>query len=1014
VEFRLLGLLQVNDGGRAIALPRGKERALLAVLLLHANEPVSTDRLVDALWGERPPEHATKTVQVYVSRLRKSVGGDRLTTTPVGYLLTVGDGELDVGQFERLAAEGRRVLDDGDAARAERLLSEGLALWRGPALADFRFDDFAQPESRRLDELRADAAADRVDARLECGRARAVIGELEQLVAENPLEERPHRQLMLALYRAGRQAEALAVYRRTRALLADELGLEPSPQLQALERAILNHDPVLDAPASPLRRARTRRGGRLLLAGGVLVLAAAAVAAVLLIPGGHSGLRTLAPNSLGVIDAATRQIVAQIPVPVGPARLASAGPRVWVGSDDSRTVSVVDASTRRATKLVTTGFPSELAVGEGAAWVVDGPSGLLRKIDPTYGVVGQARITPPNLAYDGSRGYLDPLSVAAGLGSVWVADGSRRLIRVDPATAKPASQVDLGARLDGVAVGLDAVWAISGADASLIRLNSRGRKTARIPIVSRPGFQSPFPLAVAVGEGYVWVLNGNTATVTKIDPKQRGVYATIPIGIEHGPLRLTAGAGAAWVADEDGTLARIDPVSNHLEIIPIAHGLKDVAVASGSVWVTTGAGLSNASTSTNVDTGRVQALPTTSCSPIYHGAASPRFLIAADLPLQGLERTVSAQASQAVLYTLRQHGFHAGRYAVGYQICDDSTSPRGYWSPRRCAANAHAYASDANVIGVIGAFNSGCSQIELPITNRAPAGPLAMISPQSTYVGLTHSGPGTAPDEPGRYYPTGARNYVRLTPADDVQATADALLAKRLSIRRVYVLEDRSSPYTSGIAADFRSAAARLGIKVVGSDVVDEQQPPFGSRIRRIRAAAPNAVFLALYGPDPDSGRLIRDLHAGLGARIRLMAPDSFTDFGELVRDAGAAAEGMTVSVSGLPNERLPARGKAFVAAFSRTVGETPTQFSAYWAQAAEVLLDAVGRSEGTRASVTAQLFKTNVKNGILGSFSIDANGDTTAGSVTIYRIAQGRPTVFDVITPGRRSHPSHALRVHP
>ena len=999
MEFRLLGLLQVAEGGRAIDLPRGKERALLAMLLLHANEPVSTDQLVDALWGERPPNHATKTLQVYVSRLRKSIGSDRLMTTPAGYSLTVAGCELDVDQFERLANEGRRALDDGDATRAERLLSEALGLWRGPALADFRFDDFAQPEARRLDALRADAASDRIDARLQRGRAQAVIGELEQLVAENPLEERPHRQLMLALYRTGRQADALEVYRRMRARLADELGLEPSPELQALERSILTQDPALDAPASPLRQATTRRGGRLLLAGGVLVLASAATAAALLTRGGHSGLSSLAPNSLGVIDATTRRIVTQIPEPVGAARLASAGRRVWVGNDDSDTVSVFDSSTRQVTKLVPTGFPSELAVGEGAAWVVNGRTGLLTKIDPAYGVVHQVRITPPNLAYDGSRGYLDPLSVAAGLGSVWVADGSRRLIRINPATAKPVSGIDLGSRLDGVAVGLGAVWAISGATASVIRLDRRGRKTAWIPIVSRPGFQSPFPLAVAIGEGYVWVLNGNTATVTKIDPKQRNVSATITIGIQHGPLRLTTGAGAAWVADEDGTLARIDPTTNQLEIIPVAHGLKDVAVAGNSIWVTTSAGLSSGFTATNVVSGRVRALPAASCSPIYNGATSPRFLIAADLPLQGLERTVSAQASQAVLYTLRQHDFRAGRYSVGYQECDDSTSPHGYWSQRQCAANAHAYATDANLIGVIGAANSGCSQIEVPITNRAPTGPLAMISPQNTYVGLTHTGPGTAPDEPDRYYPTGTRNYARLTAADDVQATADALLAKRLGIRRVYILHDLSSAYTRGIAADFHTAATKLGITVVGSDIVDEQQPPFGSTVRHIRAAAPNGVFLALYGPDRDSGRLIRDLRAGLGARIHLIAPDSFTDFTELVRDAGVAAEGMTVSVPGLPNQRLPAPGKAFIAAFSRAVGQTPIQFSAYWAQAAVVLLDAIGRSHGTRASVTAQLFKTNVKNGILGSFSINANGDTTAGSVTIYRITQGRPTVFDVIT---------------
>ena len=181
MEFRLLGLLEVGEGGRAIEFARGQERALLAVLLLHANEPVSTDRLVEELWADQQPENAAKTLQVYVSRLRKSLEAGRLVTTHVGYSLAVEPGELDTDRFERLVDEGRNALAEGDSAGAERLLSDALSLWRGPALADFRFDSFAQEEIRRLEELQRAARADRIEARLAHRHADGDISELEQL-----------------------------------------------------------------------------------------------------------------------------------------------------------------------------------------------------------------------------------------------------------------------------------------------------------------------------------------------------------------------------------------------------------------------------------------------------------------------------------------------------------------------------------------------------------------------------------------------------------------------------------------------------------------------------------------------------------------------------------------------------------------------------------------------------------------------------------------------------------------
>ena len=315
------------------------------------------------------------------------------------------------------------------------MLSPGVGAVAGPALAEFRFESFAQAEVRRLEELRAVAAPIRSTPVLRRARS-TVIPELEALVAEHPLWERPRRQLMLALYRAGRQADALEVYRQTRALFANELGIEPSPDTQALERAILNHDPSLAASQTSAHRVVARRGGRLLLAGGLLLVAAAATAALLVATRGSSRISSLAPDSIGVIDAASLRITTQLSLAGRPARLGADGGSVWVGGDEAGTLSAVDAANGSVSGVVaTSGFPSDVAVGEGAVWVVDGESGLLAKVDPTYrSVARRVRVAPRNLTYDRSRESSDPTAVAAGLGSVWTTDGSRWLTRLDPKT----------------------------------------------------------------------------------------------------------------------------------------------------------------------------------------------------------------------------------------------------------------------------------------------------------------------------------------------------------------------------------------------------------------------------------------------------------------------------------------------------------------------------------------------------------------------------------------------------
>jgi DNA-binding SARP family transcriptional activator len=251
MEFRLLGPLEVAGTDGALELGGAKQRALLAMLLLHAGEVVSTDRLIDTLWGATPPLRAGKSIQVYVSRLRKTLADDRLVTRTPGYVLYVEPEELDLARFEQLVADAREAPPELAASS----LSEALSLWRGPPLADLAYEQFAQPEIARLEEMRLAAMEQRIEADLALGRHTDLIAELETLVGHHAFRERFRHQLMLALYRSDRQADALDAYQRARRELAEGLGLEPSESLKRLEAAILRQDPELALPADAAQAA---------------------------------------------------------------------------------------------------------------------------------------------------------------------------------------------------------------------------------------------------------------------------------------------------------------------------------------------------------------------------------------------------------------------------------------------------------------------------------------------------------------------------------------------------------------------------------------------------------------------------------------------------------------------------------------------------------------------------------------------------------------------------------------
>ena len=388
-------------------------------------------------------------------------------------------------------------------------------------------------------------------------------------------------------------------------------------------------------------------------------------------------------------------------------------------------------------------------------------------------------------------------------------------------------------------------------------------------------------------------------------------------------------------------------------------------------------------------------LPASSCSAIQNG--SGQYLIASDLPLQGSGRTQTSQMTRAIKFVLTQHGWKAGKYSLAYQSCDDSTAQAGKWDSGKASANANAYAQNSSVIGVIGTFNSGAAEIEIPVLNRAANGPIAMVSPANTYVGLTHGGPGTAAGEPGKYYPTGKRNYARVVAADDYQGAADALYAKSIGIKKVFILNDKEA-YGLGVATNFKNAAKKLGITIAGFTAWDGKASSYEALAVKVKSSGAQGVFLGGLVCE-NGGKLIKDLSAGAPA-VKIMAPDGFTPVSAVVQGAGAASEGMSISVAGLPNTALKGAGLTFVKNFTKADKRPPDPYSVYAAQAAEAMVAAISASNGSRSDVTKQLFKIHLKNSILGNVSFNANGDVTSNPVTIYKVKGGKSTTLKVIVP--------------
>jgi YVTN family beta-propeller protein len=778
-------------------------------------------------------------------------------------------------------------------------------------------------------------------------------------------------------------------------------------------------------PRSPAGTALLRRRRAILGAG--LLLLAAAIAAVIVpaIISGDSGPEPTG-NMLVAIDAATNRVVKQVPVGATPTDVAVGAGAAWALSADEKTVSRLDLANGTLRTFSAGPRPVALAVSDDALWVaqaagreanlasydaVTSPTTVMRFDSLSGAELGTtplrapAKLTfampPGNLIAAGdhalwvigrpgwvhrldmrsgrvlTRRSLQATRIATGDGQVWITDTQNRAVRLDPDTGRVLRRVPLPAGwLSSIAVGAGAVWLTDSLGGTVWRLDQGPGSAARTIDVGA-GVDS-----IAVGGGAVWVGNGETGTVLRIDPDSNRVTARFKVG--DNPRALAAGDGRAWIA------------------------------VAGTDTAKPAAGLPADA--------QITALTAPPCGRVLTaGRGDADLLIASDLPLRS-QLAATLPMSEAVAFVLRQHDFRAGRFRLAYQSCDDATDQYGTWDAGKCRNNARAYASNPAVVGVVGPLNSGCAESMLPILGRAPGGPVALVSPSNSDPRLVRDRRTSSQTVVGEtrlrdLYPTGQHGYARVEPADDYEVVAGALLAKRLGGRGgVYYLEDRD--YSAGDPRRewFLRTAGRIGLHIAGDAAWRSAAKNYIGLAERVRASGASVLYIN-GGLGANTGRLLRDLRSAIGPDVPIIANSKLTPIWDLFANAGAAARGIRVTWEGLPADRLGASGRRFVRAFGATQpGRRVAAYDVYAAAATEVLLDAIARSDGTRASVTRALAKTRLADSALGPLALDRHGEPTSNPITVVRAVRGGgdPVDFslegsvteEIITPPARLLP--------
>ncbi len=536
------------------------------------------------------------------------------------------------------------------------------------------------------------------------------------------------------------------------------LGLAPPPRPSLAPPALVRH-----------RRA-------ILVAGLILLTASIAAGIVALTSGDDDGATPLG-NGVAALDSdgAVASLTKSASIP---GNVAVGEGAVWVLGSRDRTVSRIDPDTKEITKTFKPGgLPSEIGAGEGAVWVGNAGSAeetntmvSVSRLDP-----GSTRVTR-TVKLPGEVEDVLPVGglprLAVGAGAAWAINPDGSVSRIDPKTGRVVAKIEHKFPAWTIAAGDEGVWFLSlDNDNSVMRIDPRSN---RVSETIRAG--ESLLWGVAVGAGSVWATSREQGLLWRIEPGRNPVTRSIDVGV--GATLVAFGEGAIWTGNYiDGRVSRVDPRTNSVTARTSTGTPQALAAGTGGAWVSVAGATTKG------------ALTIPTCGEVASGGGKPDVLIASDLPLQGPLSADPRGIANAIKFVVERHGFKAGEHTVGYQSCDVATEQTGGFEFRTCAANANAYANAKPLVAVIGTYSSYCAEAEIPILNRAPGGPLAMVSPSNTGPGLTRGGPlAEGRGQPGVFYPTGRRNYFRVVAREDGQGIAHALLARRLGLKRVAVL----------------------------------------------------------------------------------------------------------------------------------------------------------------------------------------------------------------------------------
>lgn len=602
--LRILGPLEAWLGDKQVPLGGQRQRSVLACLLLEPGRAVSSDRIADAVWDGHPPAGVQTTLQTYVFHLREALEPTRvkgaasgvISTVPGGYRLEKTAATVDAVRFEELVAAARSSLA-ADPATASALLKQALELWRGDVLADLTsMDAFVAPVAARLEETRAAATELWVEAEMELGHD--VLGTLDDLAARYPLREHLAAARMLALYRAGRQADALAAYRTLRQTLDDELGIQPSAEVESLNRRVLQQDPNLDlvmpvtpdetVPKAPPPEPNAAAGGRLVglswshgasrrrqwVAVSVVGALAASLLVWIVVKAARSDdVTPVPPNTLAMLS---EHGLDGDPLPVGitPGALASGGGALWVADEGNDAVLRVDPENHRVVQTIpgVGGGPQSVATTQGDVWVAGAREGVVARVNATT-----------NRVVDKIVVGVQPAAVVATPEQVWVANSADNTVqRIDPTTDKADQPIRVGDGPDGLLLDGSTLWVANSRSGSVTRVDTQtGERLAadlRVDVGAR---------GMAMTDSDVWVANELGQSVSRID-RTSGRVMTIPV--EDGPSTVVLSDGSAWVNNAySGTVSRIDIDTNRVSRINLGSAPRALGLIDGRVWVSTGA-----------------------------------------------------------------------------------------------------------------------------------------------------------------------------------------------------------------------------------------------------------------------------------------------------------------------------------------------------------------------------------------------------------------------------------------